>query len=280
MAEHTPDPADRIAAIQAVWSAGSYTAVGDMWAGIGQELADELAVRFGLEGRDVLDAACGTGNTTLALARAGARVAGMDLTPDLLAVAAGRAELSGLEIEWREGDLVDMPFPDATFDVVTSTFGAFTADDPYACARELARVTRPGGTIAVTAWERTGPFDVMRGVLFEHFPVLAASPRPEASAWAEAEGLTERFAGTGAELVDLDLRVFPLPFDSVEAAVGFYTEVSGPILMAKAAVEGLGGDWAQEERAIADAWRALSRPGPDGGIELLAPYGRALLAVR
>ncbi len=272
------DPDERVQGIQTVWSAGSYANVGDLWADIGQQLADELADRVGLEGRDVCDAACGTGNTTLALARAGARVVGVDLTPDLLAVAAERAEAAGLEITWREGDLLEMPLEDAECDVVTSTFGAFTADDPHRCAAELARVCRPGATVATTAWTRSGPFDLMRAVVFAAYPQLAEQPRPDTAAWAEREGLEDFFDGTGARLVDLEERAFPLPFASVEDAVAFMSQWSGPVLMVRAAVEGMGGTWADITDQLVEAWRPHTREA-DGGIELLAPYGRALLTV-
>lgn len=271
-------PDERVQGIQTVWSAGSYANVGDLWSSIGQQLADELADRVGLEGRDVCDAACGTGNTTLALARAGARVVGVDLTPQLLAIAAERAEAAGLEITWRGGDLLDLPLEDDECDVVTSTFGAFTADDPHRCAAELARVCRPGGTIATTAWGRSGPFGLLREVLSEAHPQLAEQPRPDTAAWAERGGLEDFFAGTPARLVDLDERVFPLPFGSVEGAVSFMAQWSGPVLTVKAAVEERGGSWDDIAAQLVEAWRPHTR-GVDGGIELLAPYGRALLTV-
>lgn len=271
-------PDERVRGIQDLWSAGSYANVGDMWAQIGRDLAEELDARVGLAGRDVCDAACGTGNTTLALAHAGARVVGVDLTPDLLAIASERAEAAGLEITWQLGDLVELPLGDDEFDVVTSTFGAFTADDPHRCAAELVRVCRPGGTIATTAWGRGGPFDVLRGVVFDAHPQLAEMPRPDTAAWAERDGLEDRFAGTSARLVDLDERVFPLPFPSLEDAIAFLSQWSGPMLMVRRAVEGLGGSWEELSDRVVEAWRPDARQ-VEGGIELLAPYTRALLTV-
>lgn len=276
----TTDPAaERVDGIRAVWSAGSYVEVGDMWARVGQELATELSFDPGLDGARVLDAACGTGNTTLALARGGAAVVGVDLTGDLLAVARERAQAAGLAVGWREGDLLDLPVGDDEFDVVTSTFGAFTADEPHRCAAELARVCRPGGTIALTAWERHGPFEEMRSVVFDRHPELAEVPRPDASAWAEHDGLRDRFSRTSADLVDLAHREVALPFDSVEQAVAFYVARSGPTMMARAAVEGVGGDWSAVESAVVEAWDDLAHPTGDG-IVLVLPYARALLRVR
>jgi SAM-dependent methyltransferase len=267
----------RIDGIRAVWSAGSYEAVGDLWASIGDDLAAELDDRVGLAGSLVLDAACGTGNTTLALARRGAVVTGMDLTPDLLATAVQRADSAGLDVAWQEGDLLAMPFDDDSFDVVTSTFGAFTADDPHRCAAELVRVCRPGGTIALTAWRRDGIFDRGREPLFARYPILDQN-RPDTGAWAERDGLEDRFAGTGARLVDLEERDIALPFPSVEAAVDFFGRMSGPMVIARMAVEGMGGDWDALIPEIVAAWQAVAEPTEDG-VVLRSPYARALLEV-
>lgn len=267
----------RLEGIQALWSMGSYEAVGDRFATVGSALAVELDDRVGLADRDVLDAACGTGNTTLALACHGARVTGMDLTPALLAVATDRAAAADLEVAWQEGDLVAMPFDDDSFDVVTSTFGAFLCDDPYACAAELARVCRPGGTIAVTAWSRGSAIERFRTVLFSHYPALA-DQGPDPGAWSERDGLQDRFAGTGARLVDLEERPLGLPFASVDDAWAFFMETSGPMMMARAAVEGLGGDWDALVPEIVAAWKDVAE-ATDAGIMLPSPYARALLTV-
>lgn len=267
----------RLEGIQALWSMGSYEAVGDLFATIGPALVAELDDRVGLDDRDVLDAACGTGNTTLALARQGARVTGMDLTPALLTVAADRASAAGLAVTWQEGDLVSMPFDDDSFDVVTSTFGAFLSDDPHACAAELVRVCRPGGTIAVTAWSRTSSFERFREIVVAHNADLLVQGQ-DPGAWSEAAGLCDRFAGTGATLVDLEERPFGLPFASVEGALAFLMETSGPAIMARAAVEGTGGDWDALVPEILAAWDAVAEP-TGTGIALPSPYARALLEV-
>ena len=268
---------DRVDAIRGLWSAGSYEAVGDMWASVGQALVDELSAEPGLAGRRVLDAACGTGNTTLALARAHARVVGVDLTPALLDVARQRGDEAGLSIEWREGDLLDLPAEDESFDVVTSTFGALIADDPFACAAELARVCRPGGTIAVTAWARGGPFETYRGVVEEVAGELGPADRPDAEAWAEADGLRERFAATPAELVDVERREVGLPFPSASAAVHFYEANSGPLIRTAEAVRAAGQDWDAVRAEVIRRWEGTAEHRSDG-IVLRAPYGRALLS--
>lgn len=271
------DPVDRVSGIRDLWSAGSYAAVGDLWSYVGRDLAAELDARLGLAGRQVLDAACGTGNTTLALARLEAEVVGVDLTPDLLAIARERARAEGLPVDLREGDLLDLPLDDAAVDVTTSTFGAFIADDPFACAAELARVCRPGGTIAVTAWARGGPFETYRGVVEEVAGELGPADRPDAEAWAEADGLRERFAATPAELVDVERREVGLPFPSASAAVHFYEANSGPLIRTAEAVRAAGQDWDAVRAEVIRRWEGTAEHRSDG-IVLRAPYGRALLS--
>lgn len=268
------DPGEGRAALRELWASGDYAAVGDMWAAIGTELAAEL----GVAGRVALDAACGTGNTTLALARAGATTIGLDVTPELLEVAARRAAAEGLEIRWCEADLHALPLPDDAFDVVTSTFGVFTAEHPTVAAAELARVCRPGGVIALTAWAAGGLFHCLRDVVTDLYPQLDRGGGPDTAAWARRDTLDAFFAGTPARLVDLDQRVFPLAFDSAAEAFDFYATRSGPVMAGAAAVAEAGGSWELVRARVVARWQDMVRPHHDG-VALHAPYARALLAV-
>jgi SAM-dependent methyltransferase len=103
-------------------------------------------------GRRVLDVACGTGVVAITAARAGARVSGLDLTPELLARARENAQLANVEIDFREGDVEQLPFEDATFDVTLSQFGHMFAPRPDVALGEMLRVLKPGGTIAFSTW--------------------------------------------------------------------------------------------------------------------------------
>lgn len=126
-----------------MWGLGDYPAVADKIADVG-----ELVVaRAGIEpGMDVLDVACGSGNATLPAARTGARVTGLDLSPELLAIARERAAAQGLDIEWLDGDAEELPFGDASFDRVISTFGHMFTRTKGAwrrrCAGSAARAAR------------------------------------------------------------------------------------------------------------------------------------------
>jgi SAM-dependent methyltransferase len=110
---------------------------------------DELAPRAG---ERLLDLACGTGAVALRAARTSADVTGLDISPDQLAKARQHAASEGLSIRFDEGDCLALPYEDASFDVVASTFGLVFAADHRRAAEELTRVCRRGGRIAFTAW--------------------------------------------------------------------------------------------------------------------------------
>ncbi|MBK8295588.1 MAG: class I SAM-dependent methyltransferase [Solirubrobacterales bacterium] len=104
-----------------------------------------------VSGLKTLDLACGTGNSALLEAERGAEVTGFDAATRLLEVAAGRAAEAGHEATWVEGDMQDLPFPDDSFEVITSVFGVIFGD-PQQVAAEIARVLEPNGRIAITTW--------------------------------------------------------------------------------------------------------------------------------
>ncbi len=103
-------------------------------------------------GQNVLDVGCGTGVAAITAARIGARVRGVDLTPELLERARENARIANMEIDFREGDAEALPFDDVMFDVVLSHFGHMFAPRPAVAIGEMLRVLKPGGTIAFTTW--------------------------------------------------------------------------------------------------------------------------------
>jgi SAM-dependent methyltransferase len=130
-------------------------------------LVKRAAVR---PGQHVLDVACGTGVVSVTAARIGARVTALDLTPELLERARENAHIAGVEVDWHEGDAEQLPFGDATFDVVLSEFGHIFAPRPEVAIGEMLRVLKPGGTIAFSTW----PPELFVGRMF----VLTASYLP------------------------------------------------------------------------------------------------------
>lgn len=253
---------DRVAAIRQLWTDGDYAAVGDGFRAAAQRLTDELDVA----GRRVLDAATGTGNFAIAAARAGAEVHAFDLTPLLLAEARRRAEATGVQVTFVEGDLLDVPYQDEDFDLVVSTFGAFLADDPARCAAELVRVTRPGGTVVATAWAAAAAFSRMVMVAHEHDPEVVPDGRP--SPWADVSRLREVVAGIPVAEVRVTQRQLPLRFADAEAALAFYEETSGPV---QRLATGFGERWPRVRAAVVESWDGCASP-MDGGIALPATY--------
>lgn len=125
--------------------------------------AARLARHAGIHaGHRVLDVACGTGVVAITAARAGARVTGLDLTPELLVRARENARLTGMEVQWHEGDVERLPFPDGAFDVVVSQFGHMFAPRPEIAIGEMLRVLAAGGTIAFSTW----PYELFVGRMF------------------------------------------------------------------------------------------------------------------
>src|SRR5215217_5822160 len=136
-----------------MWGSGNYAAVAERITQAGELVVERAGVEPGM---DVLDVACGTGNASIPAAKAGARVTGLDFAPPLLEIARERSADAMVEIDFLEGDAQELPFEDASFDRVVSTFGHMFAPDHERTAGELLRVCRPGGTIATACWTPEG----------------------------------------------------------------------------------------------------------------------------
>ena len=131
------------------WSGASYERIAETFAPIHDRVVAALEIEPGTR---LLDVGCGTGGVALRAAQAGANVTGIDISPDQLAKARAAAAEAGLAIQFDEGDAQELPYADGEFDAVASVFGAVFAPDHRRTAVELARVSRPGGRLALTAW--------------------------------------------------------------------------------------------------------------------------------
>ncbi|MFN2539990.1 MAG: class I SAM-dependent methyltransferase [Mycobacteriales bacterium] len=171
---------------QQMWATGDFHRIGVAQVVVGERLVRSLRVRAG---ERVLDVAAGAGNTALAAARRFADVVATDYVPDLLATAARRAAAEGLPLETAVADAQDLPYPDASFDVVTSTFGAMFAPDQARTAAELLRVLKPGGRLGMANWTPSGYVGEMftLGASFAPPPPGLQPP----SRWGTPEGLAE-----------------------------------------------------------------------------------------
>ena len=138
---------------RAAWSSGDYAIVGTTLQIVGEELCEAVDVRAG---QRVLDVAAGNGNAALAAARRWCDVVASDYVPELLERARERAAAERLAIEFHEADAEALPFPDASFDVVVSTFGVMFTPDQEMAASEMARVVKSGGKIGLANWTPEG----------------------------------------------------------------------------------------------------------------------------
>ena len=135
------------------WGAAPFERIADEIGDIHDHLVAELAPK---SGDAWLDVATGTGGVAVRAARAGANVTGVDLAPNLIETAKRLAAEEGLTIRYEVGDAEMLPCADASFDVVSSSFGVMFAPDQQGAARELARVCRSGGRIGLSTWDPQG----------------------------------------------------------------------------------------------------------------------------
>jgi len=161
----------------------------------------------------VLDLATGTGWTSRLVAARGARVIGADIAGDLIAAARERAQIEGLDIEYRLGDAENLPFEDGEFDAVVSTCGIMFASRPDAAAAEIGRVTSKGGRIALTTWLPDSNLFKMFLVMKPYMPASPNPVPPSPFEWGKAERVRELLGSA------FDLRF--------ERGTSFYREPSG-----------------------------------------------------
>lgn len=241
---------------RAIWASGDYAAVAETIAGA---LPDALMAALPpLSGTTVLDVATGTGNLALRAAAAGARhTVGLDLVPELLDIARARPHADG--VEWVAGDAEQLPFADASFDVVTSVVGIQFAPRHQVVADELVRVTRPGGTIGLVNWTPDGLVGQMFAVLGRHLPAppAFASPPPR---WGDPEHVAALFDGHVAD-VTVCRGVNAFTAASPDAFADFFEDNYGPIHTAK---RKLGDAWEPCGRALREVYAQLGRSTRDG----------------
>jgi SAM-dependent methyltransferase len=252
---------------RAVWDAGEFGRIAELILAVGEGVVEATSVG---SSDTVLDVACGTGNATLPAARTGAAVTGLDLVPALLAEARASAEGEGLDVTWVEGDAEALPFEDASFDVVLSTFGCMFAPRHDVAAGEIARVVKPGGRIGICAWRPEGNIGKFFGIIGAHMP----KPPPEVQPppmWGSEDHVRELFEGTGVE-PEFSREEVEWIFESPEQAVELYETKFGPMVMAKRALEPEG-KWDALKDDVVGYFREVSEER-DGKIAARAEYLR------
>jgi SAM-dependent methyltransferase len=218
----TPDLETLKAKQQKMWSSGDYGKIA--WVTV--PLADQLCESAHLQpGSTVLDVATGTGHVAIAAARRFCQATGIDYVPELVEVAEARAAAEGLDIEFREADAENLPFADASFDYVMSAIGVmFTADHERA-ARELVRVCKPGGRVAVANWTPTGFVGQLLKTVGKY-----ATPPPGAkppTRWGDEAAIRDLLADGSSE-IECTTYALEQRFVSPEHFADFFINEYGP----------------------------------------------------
>jgi SAM-dependent methyltransferase len=248
----TPDLAAVKQRQQQTWASGDFAVVAARIVLVAEQLADSADLHAGWH---VLDVATGSGNAAIAAARLGCIAVGVDYVPALLERGRERAAAEGLDVTLLEGDAEALPFPDASFDAVTSVFGTMFAPDHERAAAELLRVARPGGTIALASWTPDGFIGELFRTVAAHVPPPAGVPAP--MLWG-TEAHLRGLLGEGIACIELTERTFTFRFASSDEFVSFFREWYGPTLKAFAALEGDARDALERDLVeLADRWDRL-----------------------
>jgi SAM-dependent methyltransferase len=258
---------------RAMWASGDYPEMVETFL---LPLGPRLVAACGIgPGQRVLDVASGTGNAAIPAAKTGADVVASDLTPELFEAGRARADAEGAELEWQQADAENLPFEDASFDVVMSSIGVMFAPHHQAAADEMARVCKPGGTIGLLSWTPEG----MIGALFRTMGPFMPAPPPGASPaplWGSEDHLRELF-GDRVEFETLerellDITAFEHPNDYGEHFKGLY----GPTIAARANAvkEGREDEFDQALRDFCEEWNRGSDDDARFEKEYLVAVGR------
>jgi SAM-dependent methyltransferase len=223
----TPDLAAVTAIQQQVWSKGDFAMVAHLVNFPSEALAEDLDL---VPDERVLDVASGSGNAAIAAARrTWGNVVSSDYVPALLERGRERAAAEHLEVEFVEADAQDLPFEDASFDVVISVYGAMFAPDQEKTAAELLRVVKPGGRIGMANWTPGGAVGTMFQTISKHAPPPPGVESP--LLWGTEERLRE-LLGEGIAELRVEPRVSRQPFRSADHYIEFFRTYFGPMQMA------------------------------------------------
>ena len=196
-------------------------------------------------GHAVLDVGTGTGVVAITARRLGARVTGLDLTPELLAQARAGAAVAGHDdIAWHEGDVEALPFPDAAFDVVLSQFGHMFAPRPEVALAEMLRVLKPGGTIAFATWPGEQLIGRQFGLIAKYVPSPQGVPSP--IQWGDVSIVRQRL-GDSVKGLHSERGIMGIPALSPKHLRLFQEAKAGPFIRTVQAL--------QHDPARLEAWR-------------------------
>jgi ubiquinone/menaquinone biosynthesis C-methylase UbiE len=248
---------------RAMWAAGDYATLSEHIRDVGERVVDRAGVDSGMA---VLDVACGAGNAALPAARAGARVTGLDLVPELLEAGRRIATSEGVEIEWVEGDAEALPFAEGSFDRVFSTFGHMFAPRHQQTADEMARVSRAGAVIALCCWTPEGSAGAIMRAAGSYMlapPDFASPP----ILWGTEEHVQKMF-GDAATGFEFERHSAIIEWESIEGFAEYFMDRFGPLVTAK---QILGERFAELRSEIVEIWTRWNESG-DGRLVLPQEY--------
>jgi ubiquinone/menaquinone biosynthesis C-methylase UbiE len=220
---------------QAAWSSGDYAVIGATLQIVGESLAEAMDLRAG---QTVLDVAAGNGNFTLAAARRWCEVTSTDYVEVLLELGRKRAEAEGFQVKFQVADAEDLPFSDASFDAVASTFGAMFSPDQDRAAAEMVRVCRSGGRIGLANWTPEGFIGQMFKTIGKYLPPPTGVKSP--ADWGTQAWLQTTFGAT-ASAVTAESRQFVFRYRSAQHFLDIFRTYYGPMRKAFETLEEAGG---------------------------------------
>jgi ubiquinone/menaquinone biosynthesis C-methylase UbiE len=245
---------------QATWASGDFGQIGVRLQIVGEMLCEAVDLRATDQ---VLDVAAGNGNATLAAARHFANVTSTDYVPALLEQGQRRAQADGLPVTFQVADAEALPFDDASFDVVLSTFGVMFAPDQEQAAKELQRVVVPGGKIGLANWTPDGFIGQLFQLMSTHLPPPAGLRSP--MDWGTETRLVELF-GPHVSGIETTHRMYTFRFRSAEHWIEFFRTYYGPTHKAFAALDEQG-----QQALHADLVNFLERWNRSTGPGLVIP---------
>jgi ubiquinone/menaquinone biosynthesis C-methylase UbiE len=228
----TPEMSTLKTRLKATWEAGDYGTFSKYLESGALEFFERLNLPPGTR---LLDVACGAGQLTIPAARRGIDVTGLDLADNLVDQAQARAAAEGLTIPIEQGDAENLPYPDASFDVVMSLIGSMFAPRPELVASEMVRVCRPGGKIIMGNWTPAGHVGQMFKVIGRHVPPPSHFPSP--LLWGDENTVRQRF-GDAVNGLRITRYMYPFvyPFPPSKV-VDFFNQYYGPTYKAYASLD-------------------------------------------
>ena len=266
---------------KALWEKGDFTRIAESMRGSGEVLVKTFGIHPGMQ---VMDLGCGDGTTALPEARLGANVLGVDIASNLVAAGTRRAEKEGLSnIRFQEGDATELRnIENRSFDLVVSIFGVMFAPRPLDVAKEMVRVTRPGGRIIMGNWIPNDPTMVAQILKISS---AYTPPPPEGfvspMTWGIESHVTERFvaAGIPSDRISFARETFTFTYAGSPAAyVQEFRQYYGPTMNAFEAAEknGRAGDLQKE---LEDLFQRQNQSRHPGTLSIPATFLRVTVAV-